>query len=412
MGLATCLHPRLPTDSAEEPDLKGPIKVDMLAVRDPNLQGLSELLGTVLGIDMDKVLFVTNSFGMGGAEKVLVDIVKALEKHIVVHILVFHNRGPLKGEMEKHCSVFTLFSSWLNYLVFRKCRLYRLFLLNRFIVQHQYKTVVGFMEGKSTDLVAEITADVRKIAWVHNDFRKLDLLEDTEKVYATYRTMDAIIFVSHDAKKAFLERFSNVKSNLSVIYNLIDENKIQAMSTEYEVERSTKFIFLNVGMLRKQKRQDRLVRIAARLQALKYDFQVQLIGGGPLFGALADLIVATGVQNCVVLLGMLENPYPCMRACDCFVLCSEYEGYGIAVKEALFLKKLVITTDVVGPREILADGRYGLIVENNEEALFSMMKSILDARLENREIEVLRNIDAYCSDNEVIRKQLIELFTP
>lgn len=374
-----------------------------------NLQGLSGLLDTVLGIDMEKVLFVSNSFGMGGAEKVLVDIVKALEKHVEVHVLVFHNRGPLKGEMEKHSSIFTLFSSWLQYLIFRKCQPYRLFLLNRFIVKHQYKIVVGFMEGKSTDLVAEITANVRKIAWVHNDFRKLDILQDTAKVSAVYGKMDTIVFVSHDAKKAFLERFSNLKSSLQVIYNLINENKIQALSTEYEVEKSAKFTFLNVGMLRRQKRQDRLVRIAGRLQALKYDFQVQLIGDGPLFGTLADLIVTMGVQDCVVLLGMLENPYPYMRDCDCFVLCSEYEGYGIVVKEALFLKKLVVTTDVIGPREILADGRYGLIVENNEEALFRMMKSILDAHLENREIEVLRNVDAYCGDNEEIRKQLVGL---
>jgi len=359
---------------------------------------------------MEKVLFVTNSFGMGGAEKVLVDIVKALNKHVETHVLVFHNRGPLKGEMEKHCSIFTLFSSRLHYLIFRKFRLYRLFLLNRFIVKHQYKIVVGFMEGKSTDLVAEITAEVRKIAWVHTDFSKMEMLKDTEKVFAIYRTMDTIVFVSHDAKMAFLERFANVPSNLEIVYNLIDERRIQTLSKEYEVENNAKFTFLSVGMLRNEKRQDRLVRIAERLQALKYEFQVQLIGGGPLFGTLADLIVATGVQNCVVLLGMLENPYPYMRACDCFVLCSEYEGYGIAVKEALSLKKLVITTDVVGPREILADGRYGLIVENNEEALFRMMKNILDARLENRELEVLRNVDAYRGDNDVIRKQLVELF--
>ncbi len=360
---------------------------------------------------MEKILFVTNSFGMGGAEKVLLDIVSALGKKFDVHVLVFHNRGPLKDEMKKHCQVFTLFESPLHYLFFRKIGLYRRFRVNAFINDNSYKAVVGFMEGKSTDLVAEIGAKIPKIAWVHNDFRKMGIFTDIEKAFSVYDEMDKIVFVSGDAKKAFLELFPGIHSHLVTIYNVIDEDNIIRLSGRDKLEENRKFTFLNVGMLRKQKCQDRLVRVARRLQDLGYDFQIQIIGSGPLHGDLTELIAASGVAEHVFLLGMKENPYPFMNACNCFVLCSDYEGYGIAVKEALFLKKLVLTTDVVGPREILEDGKYGLIVDNDEDALFQMMQHILELHLANKEVDVMQNVMHYQGDNGQIRQQLISLFT-
>jgi glycosyltransferase involved in cell wall biosynthesis len=359
---------------------------------------------------MEKILFITNSFGMGGAEKVLLDIVATLKRSFEVHVLVFHNRGALKMEMEKHCRIFTLFDSAFHYLLFRKIAAYRHFRVNSFVAGNAYKTVVGFMEGKSTDLVAEMGVKVRKIAWVHNDFRKMDMMSDTAQVSRVYSRMDTIVFVSCDARAAFLERFAPTASHLEVIYNLIDEDAILRQANQHQVEKSAAFTFLNVGMLRKQKCQDRLVRIAGRLRDLGYDFRIQIIGHGPLHGYLSDLIAATGVEDRVFLLGMKQNPYPYMKSCDCFVLCSDYEGYGIVIKEALLLNKLVVTTDVVGPREILADGRYGLIVENDEEALFQMMRHLLDVHGENGHAEVMANIMQYQGDNETIRQQLNALF--
>ena len=179
------------------------------------------------------------------------------------------------------------------------------------------------MEGKSTDLVAEMDINVRKIAWVHSDFRKLNIIMDNPQAYAVYKQMDTIVFVSGDAKNAFLECFVTIRTHFEVIYNLINEDAILWLSNQQEIEKTTAFTFLNVGMLRKEKCQDRLVRIASRLIDIGDDFQIQIIGDGPLFGYLSELIAATGVQDRVFLLGMKENPYPYMKSCDCFILCSD-----------------------------------------------------------------------------------------
>lgn len=357
---------------------------------------------------MQKILFITNSFGMGGAEKVLLDIVKAQKKKYGIHVLAFEDIGPLKEGMHDNCKVISLFNSGLHYLVFRKIKVYRKYLINKIVHNNKYDVVVGFMEGKSTDLVADIDVNVCKIGWVHSDFRKLDIGVNEREMYNMYSAMDKIVCVSNDAKKAFLEKFSILKADFHVIYNLIDEKTIK-LSTKETVSNNC-FTFLNVGMLRKEKCQDRLIRIAAKLKKQKYNFQIQIIGDGPLMSYLSNLIEKLMLSDKVVLLGMKQNPYPYIKACDCFVLSSNYEGYGIVVKEALFLKKLILTTDVVGPREILEDGRFGVIVDNNEDALFHKMKEILDSKSDYPEI--LDNLDHYQGDNDLIKKQLSRLFDP
>ncbi len=346
---------------------------------------------------------------MGGAEKLLVDIVRTLVvAGFHAEVLVFFRRGALKDEMERLCTVYTLFESRFHFLIYRKLRPYRRYLINNFIRTHEYDFVVGFLEGKPTALLSDIQCDVSKVAWVHSDFTKLDIGLTEAELKKIYEAVDRVVSVSKAAEQSFFACLPDLHIDSRVIYNLIDEEKILTLST-YEEVRNTKFTFLSVGMLRKEKCHDRLIRIASRLKKTGYDFQIKIIGDGPLRNYLENLIDQLQVGDCVTLLGLNENPYPYIKACDCFVLASNFEGYGIVIKEALLLKKLILTTDVVGPREILEDGKYGLIVENKEEALFDKMSEILEGK--NDYDQILSNVNNYQGDNETIKRQICELFS-
>ena len=357
----------------------------------------------------NKILFITNSFGMGGAEKVLIDIISTLiSAGFKVYVLAFFNIGILSNKMQGSCQVKTLFNTKFHYLVFRKLKFYRRFLVNRFVKKEEFKIAVGFIEGNPTALLSDIKMDIYRVAWIHNDIRKLDIDLTTSEMEQIYEKIDKIVFVSNDAKKAFFEKLSETEVNSQVIYNLIDEKKIQILSNEEKITNKV-FTFLNVGMLRKQKRQDRLIKIAANLKKLGFEFQIQIIGDGPLKSYLKQLILDLDVVDKVTMLGLKKNPYPYIKNCDCFVLSSEYEGYGIVVKEALFLKRLILTTNVVGPKEILNDGKYGLIVENSKEALLSSMIEILSNK--SKYDKVLTNIQSYSGDNNIIKSELVKLFS-
>ena len=64
-----------------------------------------------------------------------------------------------------------------------------------------------------------------------------------------------------------------------------------------------------------------------------------------------------------------------------------FEGYSIAIKEALLLGKPIISTDVSGVREMFEDGKYGIITKVETEDLKNKMKDVLDGKIDIKNIE-------------------------
>jgi glycosyltransferase involved in cell wall biosynthesis len=85
----------------------------------------------------------------------------------------------------------------------------------------------------------------------------------------------------------------------------------------------------------------------------------------------------------VSLPGSTSNPYAYMARAAAFVLSSRWEGLPTVLIEALSCGVPVIATDCPsGPREILANGRYGKLVPvGDADALALAMDAALDGRL-------------------------------
>jgi glycosyltransferase involved in cell wall biosynthesis len=76
-----------------------------------------------------------------------------------------------------------------------------------------------------------------------------------------------------------------------------------------------------------------------------------------------------GLGDHVQFLGVQPNPFPWYRAADLFCLPSRTEGLPNVLIEALACGTPVIAADCPsGPREILADGRYGRLVPIRDPA--------------------------------------------
>ena len=84
-----------------------------------------------------------------------------------------------------------------------------------------------------------------------------------------------------------------------------------------------------------------------------------------------------GVDKTATMLGFTDNPYPYFKAADYYILSSRYEGFPTVLFEAITLKKNIISTDVSGVKEMLDNGRLGLITENSEEGIYQGMKQAL-----------------------------------
>jgi len=141
-------------------------------------------------------------------------------------------------------------------------------------------------------------------------------------------------------------------------------------------------VILGVGRLEPQKDFATLVDAFARVRAAHH-CRLVILGEGEMRSALESQIQRLGIGMDVQLPGFVDNPYAWMARSAVFAFSSRWEGFGNALVEAMACGTPVVSTDCPdGPREILADGRYGRLVPvGDAEALADAIAATLVAPL-------------------------------
>lgn len=172
--------------------------------------------------------------------------------------------------------------------------------------------------------------------------------------------------------------------------SFMDENEITVINNPViKINAATSYNFpdlfkeegllkiLSIGTLSKAKRHDLLLRAFSKLEI---DRSVLcILGDGPQRNELESLINDLNIKNRVLMPGFIINPSPWYSKSDLFVLSSDYEGFGNVIVEALDHGIPVVATDCpYGPREILANGKYGTLVPVGDvDALSAAIESDL-----------------------------------
>ena len=121
-------------------------------------------------------------------------------------------------------------------------------------------------------------------------------------------------------------------------------------------------VILTVGTLKKVKRHDLLLEAFARLPS-HIGATLCLLGEGQQHEKLKEKVRELKLTRKVIMPGYVANPSPWYVHSDIFVLSSDYEGFGNVLVEALEHGLPIVSTDCpVGPREILANGKFGRLV--------------------------------------------------
>ncbi len=353
-----------------------------------------------------KLLFFAYTLDMGGAEKVMLDFISVLQARYEVDIALLKAQGDFLTAVPAGVELIPMRKGLFSYLLFRYVPFFRRRKIQQIVSRKDYAVAVGFLEGRSATWVADIQKPIRRIAWVHINASLYDIGISDSEVKDSYGKMDTVVFVSEDARKQFCQRYGVSLKQTKILYNLIDEQTIR-QKAQAEVAPNSCFTFINVGRMSTQKRQDRLIEVAKRLKQESIPFKIQIAGGGPEETNLRQLIATHNVSDVIELLGVQKNPYPYVKQADCFVLSSDYEGYSLAVKEALLLGTPVVSTDVTGTREMLHNGKYGMICAADTEALYEAMKQVLLSQdiLANYR----RNLEMYDGESQIIVNGLFEI---
>ena len=127
--------------------------------------------------------------------------------------------------------------------------------------------------------------------------------------------------------------------------------------------------FVKVGRFAYQKGHDILLRAFARLYEARKNARLVLVGYGAEEARLRELIDALGLQQVVRIEHHPQSPEPALVAADVYVSASRWEGWSLAICEALRFGLPVVATDCeFGPSDILTDKRLGRLTPPLDEA--------------------------------------------
>ena len=185
-----------------------------------------------------------------------------------------------------------------------------------------------------------------------------------------YHLADAVVAVSEGVAESVKQAFGVSDHRVHVIYNPVEVERIrQAAQAEAMFPWADTFpVFIAVGRLSSPKNFPLLLRAFRRIRT-RQRCHLAIIGEGAEREILEAMIDRLGIAEDVWLAGYLDNPFSLMVRATALVSSSDYEGLSNVLIEALVLAVPVVATDCPsGSAEILAQGRYGLLVPVGDEA--------------------------------------------
>jgi len=340
---------------------------------------------------MKKILFIINSLKCGGAERLLVDILKNIDyKQYSVSVLTFNKEVMITDSLPKPIKIYHTigFGGRLNHWM-RK--LYSsLGLIDYYYkksincaILNKYDTIVSFLEGFPVRAHRYIKNRAsRNITFVHTDIStypdSIAQFKSVMDMKEAYTQMDEIIFVSGGALNGFIKVFENVSVKKEVLINFIDSEAVKHKSQEFLPRGDDgKFEIVLLGRVTEVKGYDIIPQIAKLLKQQSVPVHFTIIGDGGYMTILKDIINDLNVNDMVSLIGFKANPYPYVKQADIVMSTSLTEGLPLSLCEAMSLGKTIISSPTTGAEYLLSDGT-GIIVEREADNYVREIKRLYE----------------------------------
>lgn len=325
----------------------------------------------------------------GGAERVKIDLAHEFARagHEVEFVLM-QAQGEFLEEAQEHFSVVDLATPRVRHVPLALARYLR----------HRRPDALLAAMWPLTGIAGLATLisghSLRLVVSEHVDFRVTPSLKGYERFMLNhfgrifYAPCHRVIGVSAGVCESLSDVAGLKAKKLSVIYNPVRQISPTTMSQE-DLRGLSGWLqgkerLIAIGSLKRQKGFDTLIRAVAQVQRQR-EVKLLILGEGELREELQDLAVELGVSENIWLPGFRSNPVTYLNHANCFVLSSNWEGFGNVVVEALGVGVPVVSTDCPsGPSEILAAGKYGTLTAPGNwgemaEAIIATLNSTTDS---------------------------------
>jgi glycosyltransferase involved in cell wall biosynthesis len=204
--------------------------------------------------------------------------------------------------------------------------------------------------------------------------------EEVDAAARTLRLADLVACVSTDLMEQLAER-GVPAARLAVVPNGVPDAEptsgetMRALDAELGLDADTPVVSV-VGRLVAQKAHDRFLRAAKLVHASLPEAKFLIVGDGELRARTETLADELGLAGAVVFTGIRGDATTIIARSDLLVFSSDWEGLSIAALEALARGVPVVSTAVEGTRELLGEGA-GVVVPHEDEALAAAIVACL-----------------------------------
>ena len=322
-----------------------------------------------------KILFVCDTMGSGGAERVISILSNSFSyrNHEVSILMLSSKASEPFYNLDKHIKVEYL----KNYQNGKISKLGKVKLLRQIFIQHSPDVVISFLSYVCIYTWAALRkTNIPYVVSERNDPSHRGIIKQI-LLNMAFKKASARVFQTHDALVWYDK---NNKKKSHIIYNPVELNYISKRTVEKKKQ------ILYVGRFTKQKNCLMLLKAFSLFSKSHPDYLMKMYGGGNCKANIEEMILKENLSDKVFVLNSSKTWQADEFDSAMFVLPSLYEGMPNVLAEALCLGIPSVSTDcpIGGPKELKSIfGDRLILVRNNNHKLFALgMEKALDLPLQ------------------------------
>ena len=338
-----------------------------------------------------RVLYLSHAFMVGGAEEMVLNLVRHLPDRFEPAVMCINQAGPIGEEIRRTGVPFSVLG--LTPGVSRPVDVLRL----RDAVQRIAPDIVhtflltGSLYGRFAAMMSGVPIVIGTEVNIYEKKQPLHARLERWLMKGT----DAVIASAESVKQHYVAQVAADPAKVDVIYNAVDWAQLQTTATREEFRRSigVPIDAPAAGIIaRLTEQKAHRVLFESMTQPELSTLHLIVVGDGELRDDLRSRVESLGLQNRVHFLGARRDLGNILAAIDIFTMPSYWEGLPLSMVLAMGAGLPVVASRVAGIPEVVKHGVSGLLVEAGNSAQLgrALASLVTDAALRRRLGEAAR----------------------
>jgi glycosyltransferase involved in cell wall biosynthesis len=330
-----------------------------------------------------RVLYLITDLGMGGAERFLLDLTRALRSRDDVEFVIGSlYESDLYGALTDDLPIEQLHFQTFSLRGSNSCPAYER-LLERFRpdVVHTHLFLAEFLSSYyvSPDIAYvchghDNMVQLQRPSWrtFVNRSRLTNFIERRHLIRDKYDKVGTAFIANSRHTLDYYRRVlpRHMRSDIVLIPYGFDYDRF--FNPDPQPPRDGELVrLINVGSFQPKKNQAFIVDVAQALMSEGLDFEIHLLGDGVTRACVEASVRAAGLDDRVLFHGNVQRVEKWMHDSHIHLHTAWYEPFGLVFLEAMAAGLPCVTLDGKGNRDLIEDGRNGFILEREDAAAFA-----------------------------------------